>query len=75
MDDPISIPDDLRQKVARLAESKGISVNELICQTLEQKVSSRRRADTLFTDTAIFRGEAPVDGASNHDDYLYGDAS
>lgn len=75
MDNPISIPDDLRHKVEQLAKSKGISVNELVRQALEQKVSPSRGSDTLFSDSAVFRGDAPVDGASNHDDYLYGDAS
>lgn len=75
MDNPILIPDDLRQKVEQLAKSKGVSVNELVRQMLEQKVSASRGADSLFRDSAVYRGDTPPDGALNHDDYLYGDAS
>ena len=75
MNNPISIPDDLRQKIEQLAEARGITVDELVRKTLEQQVSTSRSDDTLFQDTAVFRGDAPTDGAANHDDYLYGDAS
>lgn len=75
MNNPIQIPDDLRLKIEQIAESKGISAEEFVRETLERQVSSARCDDALFKDDAVFGGGAPIDGAANHDDYLYGDAS
>ena len=74
MDDSISIPTDLRRKLEAIALDRGISVEDLVRTTLED-LSSPKLNDPLFRDSSVFKGDVPVDGAANHDDYLYGDAS
>ena len=76
MDNQITISQELRQKIEQLAAARGVAFDDFVRQTLENCVSSSgRKSDPLFGDNAVFRGDAPTDGAANHDDYLYGDAS
>ena len=75
MDKQISIPADLQEKIEGLARARGISVDEFVRQSLEDRISSSRQHDSLFRDGEVFQGDSPVDGSTNHDDYLYGDAS
>jgi predicted transcriptional regulator len=73
MDNNIEIPADLRRKLEKMASARNISVGEVVRESLEQTVS--RANDPLFADDTVFRGNSPTDGATNHDDYLYGENS
>jgi len=75
MDTQISLPPELKAKIEREANARGISVPEFVRESLEHAVAERRSEDPLFADTAVYRDDGPSDVASNHDGYLYGDAS
>ncbi len=81
MDTKISLPSDLKTKIEREANARGMSLPDFVRESLEwavtQKpsVTQKPLSDLLFADTAVYRDEGPSDFASNHDDYLYGDAS
>ena len=75
MDTQISLSPELKSKIEREANARGISVAEFVRESLEHAVTQKTSEDPLFTDTAVYRDDGPNDLASNHDDYLYGDAS
>lgn len=75
MDTHISLPPDLRAEIEREASSRGMSVPDFVRKSLEHAVAQKPPEDPLFADTAVYRDEGPSDFASNHDGYLYGDAS
>ncbi len=74
MDNSISVPADLHVRLTLHAKARGISVNELVRESLERAVASTRSDDPLFSDSAVY-SDGPTDAATNHDGYLYGDAS
>lgn len=75
MDSQISLPPELNAKIEREASARGMSVADFVRETLENAVAQRPSDDPLFADTAVFRDDGPSDLASDHDHYLYGDAS
>ena len=76
MDTQISLSPELKAKIEREANARGMSVAEFVRESLEHAVAQKTSEDDpLFADTAVYRDDGPNDFASNHDDYLYGDAS
>ncbi|MCU0980452.1 MAG: ribbon-helix-helix domain-containing protein [Pirellulaceae bacterium] len=75
MDTQISLSPELKAKVEREANARGMSLPDFVRESLEQVVARRLSDDPLFADTAVYRDDGPTDFASNHDEYLYGDAS
>ena len=75
MDIQLSLPPELNAKIEREASARGISVPDFVRESLELAVAQRASVDRLFADTAVYHDEGPKDFASNHDNYLYGDAS
>ncbi|REJ85704.1 MAG: hypothetical protein DWQ34_28600 [Planctomycetota bacterium] len=75
MDTPISLPADLKDKIIREANACGMSLSDFVCKSLEWAIAQNSADDPLFADTAVYRDDGLDDLASNHDDYLYGDAS
>lgn len=75
MDAHISLPPELKAKIEREAKARGMSLPDFVRESLENAVAKKRSDDPLFADTAVYRDDGPNDLASNHDDYLYGDAS
>jgi predicted DNA-binding protein len=75
MDTQISLSPDLKERIEREANARGMSLSDFVRESLEWVISQRRSDDPLFADNAVYRDEGPADSASNHDDYLYGDAS
>ncbi len=75
METQISLPADLTEKLEQEANSRGMSLREFVRQSLEWAITQKTIDDPLFSDTAVYRDDGPDDLASNHDDYLYGDAS
>ena len=81
MDTPFSLPPDLKAKIEREADARGMSVSNFVRVSLESAVvqepsgAEKSADDPFFADTAVFRDDCPADLAAKHDDYLYGDAS
>ena len=75
MDTQISLSPELKAKAEREAVARGMSLPDFVRESLEQAIARRSSEDPLFSDMAVYRDDGPDDFASNHDDYLYGDAS
>lgn len=75
MDTHISLSPDLKARIEREADARGMSLPEFVRESLERAIVQKPSDDPLFSDNAVYRDDGPVDLASNHDDYLYGDAS
>jgi len=75
MDTQISLPADLKAKLEREANARGMALPEFVRSSLEWAIAKKPYDDSLFTDTAVYRDDGPDDLSSNHDKYLYGDAS
>lgn len=73
----VMLPPELKLRAQRLAHDQGVSLGGLIRQALDSLLRGSRdaigRRDPLFTDNAVWDGDAPVDLAADHDRYLYGD--
>ncbi|MCP4753248.1 MAG: hypothetical protein GY866_20350 [Proteobacteria bacterium] len=71
----IMLPQELKIKASRLASQKGVSLGQLIRESLEQTIKTDRQGqatnDPLFLDDAVFEGDIPADLSKNHDDFLY----
>ena len=71
----IMLPQGLRQRALLRAKQKGISLGELIRDSLDAAlpgVSYDVQEDPLFEDV-IYDGPAPSDTSTKHDSYLYDD--
>ena len=74
----IMLPQDLKARAIHLASEMGISLGQLIRESLENMLDVSRAVeheDPLFSDTAVFEGPCPLDLSKDHDRYLYGDNS
>lgn len=76
----VMLPYELHSKACFVARERGISFGELVRESVESAVEGKParkkegwKGDPFFTDTAVFKGDAPSDLAERHDDYLYGD--
>jgi len=68
----VRLPEELRQRAERAAQSRGISLEQFIQQSLKVALGQMAENDPLFADQAVFRGPGPSDCAAEHDRYLYG---
>ncbi len=75
MDTQISLPADLKAKLEREADARGMALPEFVRSSLEWAISKRPNDDPLFSDTAVYRDDGAEDFSSDHDTYLYGDTS
>ena len=75
MDTHISLSPELKARIEREAIARGMSLPDFVRESLENAIVHKQSNDPLFADTAVYRDDGPDDVASNHDDYLYGDAS
>ena len=67
----IMLPEALRRRAASRARQRGISLGELIRDSLDAALpGASYEQDPLFED-AIFDGPAPRDLSASHDKYLY----
>jgi hypothetical protein len=78
----ITLADDLVELAERSAETRGISVDELVRELLvvesfklqsEQSGDISYENDPFLSDREFYTGPTPPDLIENHDDYLYGD--
>ncbi len=71
----IMLPEDLRRRARARARQRGVSLGELIRDSLDASlphVSYDGAGDPLFEDV-VFEGPAPRDLSREHDKYLYDD--
>jgi hypothetical protein len=71
----IMLPEDLRRRALFRANQRGVSLGELIRDSLDStlpNVSYDIEKDPLFEDV-VFDGPAPRDLSRRHDEYLYDD--
>jgi hypothetical protein len=71
------LPRELKQRAAREASSRGISLGELIREALSSLLRADQESavqDSLIGDTAIYDGPGQSDSAGSHDELLYGPA-
>jgi hypothetical protein len=71
----IMLPRALKERAAREARSRGVSLGEFIREALSCLLRSDQNAaaqDPLMGDTAVYEGPGPEDTAERHDDVLYG---
>jgi hypothetical protein len=71
----IMLPEELKLQAQEAAGRLGISLAELIRETLERRLDARRdwQDDPLFADVPIYEGAVPRDLSEEHDRYLYGE--
>lgn len=72
----IMIPQDLKIRAERRANSAGLSLGAFIREALEKALRSdadETLDDPLLNDNAVYEGDTEADLAQNHDKYLYGD--
>lgn len=71
----IMLPDALRRRALSRAKQKGVSLGELIRDSLDAAlpaVSYDLESDPLF-ENVVYDGPAPADVSTKHDKYLYED--
>jgi hypothetical protein len=69
----IMLPEGLRQRALSRAKQKGVSLGELIRDSLDAALPAMSydvEHDPLFEDV-IYDGPAPADISARHDKYLY----
>lgn len=72
----VMLPSGLKSKAERRAKKMGISLGEVIRESLESWLARQEPADDpFFSSTAVYTGPVPRDSSANHDKYLYGDRS
>lgn len=72
----IMLPIELKIKAQNAADKIGISLGELIRESIEFYLVKKIeviKEDPFFSDTSVYKGDVPSDGSIHHDDYLYGD--
>lgn len=70
------LPESLRERALRRAHEEGVSLGQLIRNSLTSTLLGERTGsggDSLLRDKAVYRGPAPKDTAQEHDRYLYGE--
>lgn len=68
------LPESLHERALRRAHEKGVSLGQLIRDSLTSALLGERvneGGDSLLRDKAVYRGAAPKDTAEEHDRYLY----
>jgi hypothetical protein len=72
----IQLPDRLMNRAEQLAERMGVSLDDLVRESLEvlfhEKATSAEE-DPYLSDWKVFEGPTPSDVVERFDDYLYGD--
>ena len=71
----VMIPENLKIRAARRANTEGLSLGGFIRESLERSLKSDASGaldDPFLADTAVYEGDTEVDLAKNHDIYLYG---
>ena len=70
----IMLPPEIKNAARQKARERGISLGELIRESLQRTLASgaqRRADDPLFADHACFDGDVERNLSAEHDLYLY----
>ena len=73
----LMLPRDLKERAAREARARGVSLGELIREALTallRRDPGSSTEDPLIADRAVYDGPIPSDTSERHDDLLYGPA-
>lgn len=69
----VMLPEELKTQAFTLAREMGVSLGELIRESLRNTVRAKKGVrDSLISDRAVSYRKGPKDIAANHDDYLAG---
>jgi hypothetical protein len=72
----IQLPEELKVKVERSAEVRGLSLDDFVRESLEARLRALElnwSQDPLFAFQGVYEGPAPPELSERHDDYLYGE--
>ena len=72
----IMIPEGLKIRAAKRANSAGLSLGGFIRESLERALKSDSAGsldDPFLTDNTVYEDDRAIDLAQNHDIYLYGE--
>lgn len=71
----IMLPEGLKLRASERARELGISLGELIRESVEHRLDAGASLgeDPLFTEVPVFEGSVPPDLSQEHDRYLYGE--
>jgi hypothetical protein len=72
----VMLPNDLKSQAARFAREAGLSLGEVIRESLENWLKNQKKrpvGDPLFNEVPVFEGKVPDDYSIKHDQYLYGE--
>lgn len=72
----IMLPEELKSKVVEYARECGMSLGEVVRDSLARWLQERRkrpRKDPLIDDVPVYDVPVPEDYSLNHDRYLYGE--
>ncbi|MCA1743776.1 MAG: hypothetical protein ABR542_07625 [Desulfonatronovibrio sp.] len=71
----VMIPKELKAQAVRCAEMTGVSLGQLIRDSLQKEIEHAQTQvhsqDSFFEDKEIYEGEAPLDSSVDHDNYIY----
>jgi hypothetical protein len=69
----IMLPLNLKNRARLFASKRGISLGELIRESLEDKLNidkNIQKSDSFFEDNHFYHGDVPKDLSAKHDEYL-----
>lgn len=71
----VMLPESLKNRAQQEAREMGISLGELIRQSVALRLEAgpHPAGDPLFTDVPVYNGPVPADYSREHDRYLYGE--
>lgn len=71
----IMLPEGLKLRASRRARELGISLGELIRESVERRLDAGASLgeDPLFSEVPVFEGSVPPDLSEEHDRYVYGE--
>lgn len=71
----LDIPELYTQRLKNAAEFRRKTIEETVLYAIRKLIETDEQYenDPLFSDNAVFDGDAPQDLARNHDTYLYGE--
>lgn len=72
----VMLPEELKSQALTLAREMGVSLGELIRESLRNAVQARKGLrDSLLSDNVVSYRKGPKNVAADHDDYLAGGAA
>ena len=72
----VMLPEELKSQVVQFARESGLSLGDVVRESLENWLKNRRQRSTddpLFHNVPVYDGPVPDDYSINHDKYLYGE--